>query len=162
MTNKISFLLLLLHCSFAGISQKKSLTLTITYTEPYCGGARPTKEIEEATQTPKPYAKKTVVIVSESGKLCVVKTNSAGVLKVKLKEGSYKVYESWRYYKQAPAPNQLKDMDSECLKSEWQKEIYTIKIGPQGNEVVSKNEIVIYCPWAVPCLLESAKPQMPE
>ncbi len=161
MVYKISFILFLFS-AFSGVSQKKCVNIPITYTDPYCGGARPTKEIEAAAQTPKPYANKILVVVSESGKTLVVKTNSTGILKLKLKAGSYKIYEAWRYYKQAPAPTQLKDMDPECLKLEWQKETYSLKIDSKNTDILLKNEIVLHCPWAIPCLLESAKPPVPE
>src|SRR4051812_22262680 len=95
-------LIIFLFSSFACFSQKKSITAKITYTEPYCGGARPTKEIEAEAKKEKPYAKKTIILVSSEGKIDSIKTNSSGIIKYKLKPGNYKLFESWRYYKTSP------------------------------------------------------------
>lgn len=155
-------LIIFLLSGFACFSQKKNVTLKITYTEPYCGGARPTKEIEAESKKPKPYAKKTIVILSNAGKADSVKTNSSGTLKLKLKPGTYKLFEAWRYYKASPNGMPLADFDAECLKTEWQKEIILITVAAKTSSCTPKNDIVTFCPWAIPCMLESSRPPMPQ
>jgi hypothetical protein len=159
---KTTSVLLLLFCSLACFSQKRSFSLAITYMEPYCGGARPTKEMEEEAQKAKPYIKKTIIVVSESGKIDSAKTDDSGILKLKLSVGKYKLFDAWRYYKQVPSGFSMKDMNAECLTLEWQKEIFSLNIGHKNMDSHPKNKIVLYCPWATPCLLESARPAMPQ
>jgi hypothetical protein len=156
----IFLLLFLMGFSLAG--QKKSVSIKITFLQPYCGGARPTKEMLAESQKPKPYAKKTIVIVSEEGKIDSARTNNSGILKLKLKAGQYKLFETWRYFNSTPAQLPVKDFDKDCLKPEWQKEIKTVVVTSKKAEVIHKNDIIIACPWNVPCILESAKPPIPE
>ena len=143
-------------------SQKKKVSVKITQMEPYCGGARPTKEIQEQAQTPKPYNNKTIIVISESGKVDSAKTNSLGILKLKLKPGKYKLFEAWRYNKRIPAGFSVKDADLSCLKEEWQKEAFSITVDSKKTDITSKNAIIIYCPWTIPCLIESARPPVPQ
>lgn len=123
----------------------------------YCGGARPNAEILSQYEKPRPFANKKLVIVSENGKACKVKTNTNGFFKAKLKPGMYKIYESWRYSKQTPDGSDMKNFDSECLKTTWEKVDGTLKV-----EIKSwTSEITIdeaYCPHTIPCLLN---PQYP-
>jgi len=162
MVTKTFSLLLFLFCTFFCFSQKKKISLTITQLEPYCGGARPTKEMQQQTQIPKPYVNKTMIVVSESGKVDSSKTNALGVLKLKLKPGKYKLLEGWHYYKRIPTGFSEKDFDMNCLKQEWQKELYSIIVDSKKAEAIPERGIIIYCPWATPCLLESARPALPQ
>lgn len=126
--------------------------------QPYCGGARPTPEILKDAETPKPYANKTIVIISTKGKVDSVKTNATGLLSVKLKEGEYKLFEAWRYYKKADGGMMVSDFEAECLKAEWQKEIKMIEVTKTEVKISEKNEIIQVCPWNLPCILDSRKP----
>lgn len=155
-------LIIFLFSGCACFAQKKQVTVNITYTQPYCGGARPSKEIEEESRKARPYAKKKIMIVPEKGKACSAKTSATGELKLKLKPGTYKLFEDWRYYKRSPNGGALSDFDTECLKTEWQRELFVITVTETNQESAQKNDIIMHCPWAVPCLLESARPPMPQ
>ena len=140
------------------IAQTRQINLQITCMQHYCGGARPSAEMLAEAQKPKPFANKTIIIVSAKGKADSVKTNTNGELVLKLKKGNYKIYESWRYYKKAAGGIKIADFDKECLKNEWKKEIKEIVVSKKEFKVIDKNVIVEDCPWNLPCILESAKP----
>ncbi|MBL7919121.1 MAG: hypothetical protein JNJ40_02335 [Bacteroidia bacterium] len=139
-------------------SQKKLVSAQINFMQPYCGGARPTPEIIKDSETPRPYANKTIVFVSSTGKTDSVKTNAAGLFSAKLKIGDYKLYEAWRYYKKADGGMVVSDFDVECLKEEWQKEIKIVTVTKTEIKFSEKNEIIEVCPWNLPCILESHRP----
>lgn len=143
-------------------AQKKTVTVPITYMQPYCGGARPSKEIEADALVPKVYANKVVIIVSSKGKVDSVKTNELGVITKKLNTGTYKLFETWRYYKKAPQHFLVSDFDKACLKDEWKKEIAEIIITKTETKIIQKNTIINACGWQLPCILENKKPPMPE
>ncbi len=143
-------------------AQKKIITLPITFMQPYCGGARPSKEIEADALIPKVYANKVVIIISSTGKVDSVKTNELGILTIKLNIGTYKVVETWRYYKKTPQHFFISDFDKACLKAEWKKEIAEISITKTKTKIVQKNTIIYTCGWQLPCILENKKPPMPE
>jgi hypothetical protein len=114
---KITLLLIFL----AGFSRVMGQTSTlnkaqwvkvyITSTESYCGGARPSDEILQDVQTPKPYAFKTFYIrkgaQNSKGKAIKVVTDSAGCFSIKLKPGKYCLL----------YPTQLKEPDYSKYKS---------------------------------------------
>jgi hypothetical protein len=155
-------IILILFSAFTGISQKKSVRIDITYSQPYCGGAKPTKEMEAEAAKERPYTYKKIVVVSESGKANTLKTDKTGSLKMNLLPGNYKLYEAWRYYKRTPSGYTLKDLDTTCLKVEWQHELYTVVVTKNDVKITPKATIVLFCPWAFPCLLESAKTHLPQ
>ena len=69
------------------MAQVFPVTFTVTFLKPYCGGARPTPEMEELAQTPQPYSNKIIVLTNAKGKRVKLKTNSAGVIFCYLKTG---------------------------------------------------------------------------
>ncbi|MEO6304003.1 MAG: hypothetical protein ABIP51_12605 [Bacteroidia bacterium] len=155
---KKTLLLAIFCCALIACSQKKLVSGQINYTQPYCGGARPTPEMLEDAQRAKPYANKTIIIISGKGKVDSVKTNNGGEFKTTLKIGNYKLFEAWRYYKKAAQGMVVSDFDIECQKIEWKKEIKEILITKTDIKVTDKNEIIETCPWNLPCILESHKP----
>lgn len=150
----ISFILL----SFFGFSQKKT-KLNFTYTIPYCGGARPTPEMEAKAEIKHPFAKKTIIYIAENGKVDSVKTDSKGTCCVKLKYGTYKFYESWKYYKKTPNGQALNLFDNACLKTEWEKEIYKVVLTKKRSEVTKYYDLIQKCPHQFECLIEVNLPE---
>lgn len=148
--------------SFLAFAQKKGCVITMTYREPYCGGARPSPEMEEEAQKARPYARKKIILVSANGKVSSFKTDAKGTLKLKLQPGTYRVYESWRYTQKTPKGLPLKNFVAECLKTEWQKETLVITVSSEKTSSEVKTEIVTFCPWNLPCLSESYQPPMPQ
>lgn len=149
LTNAFVGLLLLAGPVF---SQKRNVIVTLTCTYPYCGGARPTEEMMADAQKPKPYAEKLVVVVSKTGKVDSAKTDKSGVLKLKLKAGTYMLCESWRFRKSGPQNEPLSSFDTECLKTEWSKTITTFTVGKKAVVVKDVAPIEFQCNWRLPCL----------
>ena len=148
----------LLTFSFNSFAQTKELSQKLTFIQPYCGGARPTAQMEEDAKKPKPYAHKTIIIISEKGKIDSVKTDGEGTFKKIVKYGKYKLYESWRYYKKTPDGSSIVEFDSACLKKEWKKEFKIITITKEKITEEIKFELIEKCPSMVPCVLEKYIP----
>jgi hypothetical protein len=144
--------------SLSSAAQKKTLNQTIAYVKPYCGGARPTPEMEADAQKPKPYAHKTIIIIAESGKVDSVKTDKDGNFKKALKYGKYRLFEHWRYYKKTPDGSDISIYDKDCLGLEWKKEFKSISIDKTKITEEEKYQINSKCPWSVPCILEKYLP----
>lgn len=144
------------------LAQKLPVTFTVTFIQPYCGGARPSPEMEERAQTPQPYSNKTIVLRNGKGKCLRVKTDSNGVVVTRLKAGEYKVLEVWRAGKKSPDGQSKQRYDSDCLKQEWNKElaVLTVILGSVNYQVT--NGIILPCDWNTPCLLEKFRSHPPE
>jgi len=160
--NKNLLISALLFLSLALDAQKKTVKLELTYYEPYCGGARPTDEILAEAQKPKPYAGQKVILLSKTGKTDTLITDIKGKLTLKLKKGEYSIFEAWRYYKKSFNSAPLDQFDQACLKNEWEKATVEITVGRKKTNIKFKNDLMNYCEWAIPCLLESHAPPMRE
>jgi hypothetical protein len=137
------------------LAQKKVFNAKITCIQPYCGGARPTPEMEADAARTKPYAKQTIVFISTAGKIDSVKTDADGNLNKKLKVGKYKLFESWRYYKLAPHGEDFLHFNKECLAKEWGVHFMEITI---TKKAISKNDegpIYLFCSHTSPCQSEA-------
>jgi hypothetical protein len=143
-------------------SQVRQVKTRINFYRPYCGGAKPSKEMAAEAEKPKPYARKTIITVSGDGRIDSARTNNSGLLTLRLKPGSYKLFESWRYYQRSPDNSSLENYNDSCLKSEWNKEIKTIVIKGKNLKIIKGNDIYEFCPWSLPCLKESSMPPMRE
>lgn len=160
--NKKTLLLFLVSSALFFSAQQKTVSTQINFKQPYCGGARPSAEMLAEAEMAKPYAGKTIIIVSSKGKVDSSKTNSKGLFSANLNIGTYKVYEAWRYYKKGAGGMAVSDFNKKCLKKEWKKEILQIIVTEKDTKIVDKNEIIIVCPWNLPCILETKKSPMPE
>lgn len=158
---KLTFVVFIFLFATSLFGQKKTVVLSLSYFQPYCGGARPTKEMQEEAAKPKPYSNKAVVIVSETGKADSVKTNATGRIKIRLKKGTYKLYEAWRYYKSTANGEAKTNYDEECLKNEWKNETYLITVTKKGYELKEVNQIINNCDWNTPCIKNGSK-QIPD
>lgn len=154
------FHLTLLALLFAGSAscQKKTYTFKITYIQPYCGGAKPTPEMEEESRKPKPYSGKTVFFISENGKTDSARTNEKGILKIKLPLGNFKVFEAWRFYKKTPNDDVSENFNASCLQAEWNIHFMTVSVTKKKLSQNIENPIIRYCAWNAPCLNETHLP----
>jgi hypothetical protein len=150
---KFKSVILFCLCSTVLLSQKKKVQICFTYIEPYCGGARPTEEMEQDAQKRKVYANKTIVYISSRGKLDSATTNSEGKLQLKLRKGTYSLYEQWRYNMDTPNNYPIESFDRECLKIEWEKMVYKLEVGRRNVSLKEINTILIPCSWQTPCLI---------
>ncbi len=153
---KLNFIILL----FIPLIQfsQKNVYLELAQEQKYCGGAKPPKEILAQYEKPLPYADKKLIIVSSNGKVDSTKTDAKGVLKLKLKSGSYKLYEPWRYHKTSPDGTDIKKYDTECLKNVWSK--VDISIDTKKKKQVIKVDLdPVFCMHEIPCILNPQYPQ---
>lgn len=153
---------LLLFTGTVSFSQKYTVSLTVTYIEPYCGGARPSPEMEENARTPKPYSLQTIYLVNSKGKKIKAKTDADGKLNIKLNLGTYKLYENWRCCKGTPNGQPKKNFNQECLQAEWKKEFAVVLVTAEKSDLKETNGIVKACDWNTACLLDSFKAPIPE
>lgn len=124
----------------------------------YCGGAKPSQEIMDSYKDPKPYANKKLIIVSSKGKIDSVTTTAEGFFEKTLKNGDYKIYEPWNYFKGTPNGEPMANFDIECLKKIWRKPCITITV--KFKSVKSSIKIdEAYCNYQMPCI---KNPQYPE
>ena len=158
---KKQLLFLFILSSFLNFAQKKTIKYKVEQLIPYCGGARPTPEIEKETQIPKPYAGKWFFYSPAKGKTDSVKTDDKGILTVNLSKGTYKFYEAWKYNKKTADGAPLNFFDKSCLETEWKKEDLLIVVS-KGKEKVTNNISQAKCPWQYPCYLKEHLPRLPE
>ncbi|MCU0359650.1 MAG: hypothetical protein MUF75_02855 [Bacteroidia bacterium] len=159
---KTTLLFVFLMLSLLLGAQKKRVTLELLFTEPYCGGARPSPEILEEAQKQKPFAGRKMILISKTGKVDTLLTDAKGKIVVKLNKGEYTVFEPWRYYKSTFSGAPGNQFDQACLKAEWEKPTLEIKVTRKKASIMFKNELQNYCDWATPCLLEIHAPPMRE
>lgn len=159
---KVLFFVLLISSTSIILAQKEKITLVITYKEMYCGGARPTPEMVAESEKSKPYANKMMVIVSDKYKVDSAKTNNKGQLIFKVKKGNYHVYEAWKFYKSGPNDMPVAKFEKECLKLEWERALFQINKTSKKTSIESSSEILIQCPWALPCMRPESIPPVPE
>lgn len=120
-------------------TQEKKVTVSgnVTQTYPYCGGARPPKEILEQLAQPKPFiGKKFHVITGEKnteGRKIILSftSDSSGNFSFKLPAGNYSIILD----EQVAAPDSKKftsqfvKMDETCYKDWWAKPYYLLEVG---------------------------------
>jgi len=155
---RIIFLFVICTFIFSCKSQSVIVNRKISGIVPYCGGARPTKEMQEQAQRPHPLRNYLLVLVDAKGRTDTVRTNADGQLVKKLRQGQYTLFEPWRYYRRTPGGEPLNIYNDSCLKEEWKKEYAILIVRKKKIEVKGGTEITTFCPWSMPCLLESEMP----
>jgi hypothetical protein len=143
----------LLFLVFSACAQKRNLMVKVTYMQPYCGGARPTPEMEADATKEKKYSNRMVIIVNTMGKADSCMTDSSGFVIKKMPFGNYKLYETWQYYKRGPNGESMSELDQECMKKEWEKPFSTVTFSKRMTGVSSQGPIVIQCPYNFPCTI---------
>ncbi|MBS1652644.1 MAG: hypothetical protein JSU07_11610 [Bacteroidetes bacterium] len=151
-------LFLLLFFSQTLLAQKNKIEIKITYLEPYCGGAKPSPEIERQSKLPQAYSNKKLIVVFKKCHIDTLITNDSGAVFLPLKKGIYKIYEPWRYYKKTPNNEPISMFNKTCIKQEWEKENIHVQIHSKNKiEITKKISFNAYCPWREPCVNEINK-----
>ena len=158
---KKSIFLILMLTVLLGCAQKRMIRYQVTQTQPYCGGARPTPDMEKDAHLAKPYMRKTLIYISSKGKVDSVKTDDNGFFSINVKKGTYKFYEPWKYYKKSQDGSPIDHFDKKCLEAEWKKEDILMKAGKK-TETVTNNISEGKCQWQYPCYLKEHAPHLPE
>jgi hypothetical protein len=140
-------------------AQKVAVSVKFGYIQPYCGGARPTKEMQEDAQKVKPYAGKTIIAIS-GNRVDSCRTNKSGIWTKKLLPGEYAFYEAWQYYQRGIGGKPVKSFLLDCLQSQWKKEVFKLTVKTREPKTHKAPEIRLRCEFQLPCLIE--QPPLPE
>jgi hypothetical protein len=156
MKKKIAVILVALNLvSFA----QKEVKLKVSQYMPYCGGARPPKDVEQAARTAQPYANMTLIYKNAKGKVDSVKTDDTGMATLNLNYGTYTFYEAWRHYKKLPDPSLKNNYDKKCMEKEWNKPLIVIIASEKIDEKLRTIEIYQLCPHQQPCAIKKYFPE---
>lgn len=155
---KIFFFIFILSSVFS-FGQKILVKYEMMQIRPYCGGARPPKDMEEKARIPQPYANLTLIYKSSKGKIDSVKTDDNGILLLHLKPGTYHFFEPWKYHKKTPEGSPMTAYNKTCLEAEWKKEDLKITVAAKGNPIITNNITTAKCAWNQDCLLQKHFPE---
>ena len=169
------FLLLIFFVDLSAQRRKTSrkpspilVNLTITQTQQWCGGARPTEEMEREFSTPKPYPNCTIYIRKDSNVLNkpilhTLTTNEYGKVSVRLAPGKYtivnidkkddSVYRS-TIYKYQNVTESTGPIDMNCYNIFMAEPDFTIKVPPRATRSIAKRHNYFkHCNWSgAPCV----------
>jgi len=97
-------------------SKVYKVTMSVVFKNTYCGGAAPSQSILEQYKTEYPLTNTTISLQDTSGygKIIKIHTNSKGVIKTKLRAGTYNFFMTEKYNKTLGF-----DFNSSC--DEWLK-----------------------------------------
>lgn len=153
---KIIFIYFLLF-SMSLFSQSRKTKLKIVQYMPYCGGARPNKDLQNTPDKAIAYANRKMIFISDKQKIDTLITDKNGYLKLNLPYGTYFMYEPWKYYMKIPQGMQESNLNMDCLKEEWAKEDLKITISKKTITVVDNLKLP-KCPYRFPCLIKTYLP----
>ncbi|MDI1353654.1 MAG: hypothetical protein PSX36_01960 [bacterium] len=109
---------------------------------------------ESIHNKPRPYANKSIIYLSEKGRIDSASTDAEGSLTLKLRKGTYHLFETWRYYLYTPLNLPFSAFDRACMIKEWEKYLYTITVLRRSYKTVQTNLLVELCEENIPCLLQ--------
>ncbi len=150
------FLALLCVTFINGFSQTKKVKVKIAQIVAYCGGIKPTAEMEAQQKIPVPYSCRKLICVSDKNKIDTVTTDKNGFLITKRALGTYSFFEPWKFYKKLPNGEQESNMKMDCLAEEWAKP--DLKITVAKTITVVNNLEYKPCPYRFPCLINRHYP----
>ncbi|MDF2448648.1 MAG: hypothetical protein K0R26_1152 [Bacteroidota bacterium] len=153
---KLFFIIFLL-APLLSVCQTKQVKLKVVQVMPYCGGAKPSKNIQDKNVAA-PYACKKLVFVSDQQKVDSLATNAKGELSIKLPYGDYKFFEPWKYYRKIPEGMAEDNLQMDCLEKEWGSEDLRIIVTKKGTQI-QNNLKFPKCPHQFPCLINKHLPR---
>ena len=152
---KLIFIFLMLHVAL--FSQTKKAKIKLLQYFPYCGGARPNKELKQTPNKATVYSNKKLIFISDQQKIDTLTTDKNGYLNLNLSYGTYFAFEPWKYYKKIPPGMQESNIEMVCLNEEWVKEDLKIVISKK-TITVANNLLLPKCPYQFPCLIKKHLP----
>ena len=153
---KISICLFLLF-SFSLFAQTRKSKIKLVQYLPYCGGAKPNKDLKNTPNKSVTYANKKLIFISDKQIIDTIITDKNGYLRYNLSYGTYYFYEPWKYYKQIPKGMQVDNINMDCLKEEWAKEDLKMTVSKKTVRVVN-NLLYPKCAYQFPCLIKKYLP----
>jgi hypothetical protein len=159
---KIFFLLFAILSALATDAQpiKQKVTISITKTTPYCGGANPPAEVLTEASTPRiPYGEKFYLIkgtlnIANRKIIKTITMDAAGTCAVWLPAGTYSIINAFGFNKMSTDKTRF---DISCLTAVWKKPLCSFTVKPGKRNTVSYN-IDEVCPYAMPCQKGGAMP----
>lgn len=154
----IIFFSLLYWCSSAQFS------ITLKYKQQKCGGKKnpdTTSYFLLANQKyiVQFYGYKTKTLQ----KTDTIISDIAGKIKIPNQKGTYYLYKPWKYYHSYPADYPKNFYNTECIKQEWEKPDFTIKVHSNKKYTVEPQYIISYCPDKHPCIRkDTVIPKIPQ
>lgn len=142
-------------------AQYVNLEVTLKFKQNYCGGARPSEEMEAEITRAKVFANEKMILV-KGKKADTLTTDKDGGIKLRLRKGTYNLIEPWQFYKKSANGLELSAFDLQCMEKEWAKVCVRITIKKRKANVEYLNEIIRVCDWQLPCLKEGHQPPIPE
>ncbi|HRG00090.1 MAG TPA: prealbumin-like fold domain-containing protein [Bacteroidia bacterium] len=155
---KSLFVFILFIVGFSMFSQVRKSKIKIVQYMPYCGGAKPNKELQNTPNKGISYSNKKLIYISDKQRIDTLITDKNGYLKFTLPYGTYFLYEPWKYYMKIPKGYDEANINKECLKEEWAKEDMKITISKKTITVVDNLKLP-KCPYQFPCLINKYLPQ---
>ncbi len=124
-----------------------SISIQVTQTSDYCGGAAPSEEILQEMKKPSPCLQKMIYLKSgtkNSSSLPILdsaKTDEWGRVKFKInKRLNYCIVESWKAWPfKKPDPTEFIQWDYVCLQQAYEKPDYLIKSGTLLKNTIQLN-----------------------
>jgi hypothetical protein len=127
---------------FAGSLKEYTVFGKVTQTSPYCGGAKPPKELLDQLATPVAYPNKKFYIrlgKTNNAKASIIKSftaDSAGSFSIRLVPGTYSIILEEQVHKMK-ASNYTKKYelaDNKCLQEWWAKPYYLLEVKNKNIE----------------------------
>lgn len=147
-----------LFLNFDLFSQAKKVRIKMVQYFPYCGGAKPNKDLKNTPNKAIAYSNKKLIVINEKLDVDSVTTDKSGYLKTKWDYGTYLLFEPWKYYERMPPGQDSTNINKECLKDEWKKEDLRIVVSKKTT-TVANNITILKCPYLFPCLIKKHLPQ---
>ena len=155
---KLNYVLFFILISFSLVSQTKKSKVKLVQYLPYCGGAKPNKDLANTPNKGIAYANKKLVFISDKQIIDTIITDKNGYLKMNLPYGTYLVYEPWKFYNKIPNGMDVNNIDTACINEQWHKE--DLKIVLSKKTVTIANSLIYpKCPYQFPCLIKKYLPQ---
>lgn len=155
---KSVFILIFFLFSISLFSQVRKSKIKIVQYIPYCGGAKPDKELKNTPNKGISYCNKKLIYISDKQRIDTITTDKNGYLRFNLPYGTYFFYEPWKYYMKIPKGFDESNINKDCLKEEWAKEDMKITISKKTITVVDNLKLP-KCPYQFPCLINKHLPQ---
>ncbi len=151
----------------SGMGQKVPVTVYLTSTSDYCGGAKPDETILQSLQQPSAIAHKTIYVKhgnknSRKRVIACATSDDSGKIVFRLKPGTYCLVDSLKMNDPViPANTKEKIFDADCIKKQWCNCDQILNIRKKNTSVVKIN-YHRHCVFNEPCVdYRGPLPSMP-
>lgn len=132
--------------------QTKKINILLEETRSFCDGAEQPDQ-KAGNNKKKAFAHRMVYVYSKGKCIDSSRTDSSGLLCLKLKKGKYNLLLPWKHFKSVPL-GKLTEYDELCLLKEWQNPDATLEVKTVGHVFKNSRLTHQFCPWQYNCLKE--------